>query len=404
LGDPHRGFESVLVVGTNGKGSVCAMLAAMLRKAGRRVGLYTSPHLVSITERIQVNGRPISEADFAHGVGELASALGSAAADLDGYRTTFELLTALAFTHFSRAGVDIAVIEAGLGARLDATAVIDPVLSIITPIHLDHTATLGRTLAVITRDKAAAIRRGVPLVTAPQLSPVHAVLREEAEAARPASWTRVGVDIRYRGRPGADGFHAVSLRDRGWRCTVDRAPLRGAHQAANAATAVAAFRRLTPEASQELVREGLAATRWPGRLDVQPGRPTILLDGAHNPHGARTLARFLDRWDYLQGRPRVVLLAISTGKDARRLLEILRPHADTLIACQAVEQRGLPAEEVGRMASAAGFSAVAVKRPDEALACARRAAGSDGVVIACGSLYLVGAVAEALGLHQDWWH
>jgi len=378
------------------------MLAAILRKAGSRVGLYTSPHLVSVTERIQVNGRPISEDEFAKGIDELATALGPAAG-LEGYRTTFELLTALCFMHFARSSVDIAVIEAGLGARLDATAVIDPTLSIITPIHLDHTATLGRTLATIALDKAGAIRPGVPLVTAPQVPPVRAVLRQEAAAIGPSSWTRVGLDVGYRSHPVGDGFFGVRLRDGYWRCAVERLPLRGAHQVVNAATAVAAVRRLMPEISPELVREGLDATCWPGRLDVVRGAPTILLDGAHNPHGARTLARFLSEWEFLKGRNRILLVAVSTGKDAHRVLERLRRHANTLVSCQAVEGRGVPAQEVAQMASALGFTIAAVSDPAHALEHAQQAVGRDGVIITCGSLYLVGAVAAILGLPRAWW-
>ncbi|MBN1424036.1 bifunctional folylpolyglutamate synthase/dihydrofolate synthase [Candidatus Fermentibacteria bacterium] len=402
LDDPHHRFRSVLVVGTNGKGSVSAMLASMLRAGGLRVGLYTSPHLVSITERIQVEGRPISDEDFAAGVTDLKGALGPLPGDAWGYRTTFELLTALAFRTFAASGVDVAVVEAGLGARLDATAVVDPVLSIITPIHLDHTATLGRTLREIARDKAGVIRPEVGLVTAPQTAPVRAVIREEAEAVGPAQWIRVGVDTSHRWWRAGDGYCGAVFSGRSGRVEMERLPLRGAHQVVNAAAAVAAARMVMPDAHPGILAKGLARTCWPGRMEVVPGSPPLLLDGAHNPHGARTLARFLGDWDRGGHGICTILAAISMGKDVRGVLEPLRSRSASLVACRVDEQRGVAAEEIVRCASALGFSVTATDLPD-ALQCARARADSDGLVVVCGSLYLVGAIAAETGVSHRWW-
>lgn len=403
LGDPQSQFRSIWVVGTNGKGSVSAMLASMLRSAGLRVGLYTSPHLVSVTERIQVDGRPIGEDAFAAGIARLREALGPIPEEGTGYRTTFELLTALAMLSFREARVDVAVVEAGLGARLDATSVIDPILSVITPVHLDHTATLGRTLAEIARDKAGAVRAGAALVTAPQTAAVRAVLRHEVSSVGPTTWTRVGIDIRYRGLPVGDGFYGAVISAGNWRVNLDALPLRGEHQVPNAATAVGAIRGIMPDVSPETVVRGLAAARWPGRLEVVSGEPIILLDGAHNPHGVRALARFLGRWDRARGRDLVALVAISTGKDVRCILHVLGQHVKAMVACTAVAGRGVPAEEVAKAASDLGYPAVAIADPKTALAHARHAAGPDGVVVVCGSLYVVGAVASMLGLPRLWW-
>lgn len=403
LGDPHERFRSILVAGTNGKGSVSAMLAAMLRARGHRVGLYTSPHLVSITERVQIDGSPISDEAFARGVAELRESLGPVPADAQGYRTTFELLTALAFGSFAASGVEVAVVEAGLGARLDATAVLDPILSIITPIHLDHTATLGRTLAAVARDKAGAIRPGVALVTAPQARPVRVVIRQEAALVGPMPWTRVGVDTWHRWRPAGDGYCAATFGSVRGRVRMEQLPLRGVHQVANAAVAIAAARQVMPDAPSEALEKGLASTCWPGRLEVVPGRPVVLLDGAHNPHGARTLARFLAGWDRARERTCTLLVAISTGKDALGVLRPLRSHAINLIACRVDEQRGIAAGEVARYASELGFDAVAVPDPTEALWWACEKSGPTGLVVACGSLYLVGALAASMGVSQRWW-
>ncbi len=403
LGSPHRAFPSIWVVGTNGKGSTCAMLSSILRRAGMRVGLYTSPHLVSVTERIQVDGRPIAEEAFADGVARLAAALGVRGEGLLGYRTTFELLTALAFLTFREEKVDVAVVEAGMGARLDATSVVSPVLTVVTPIHLDHTATLGRTLASIARDKAAAIRPGVPVVTAPQVPVVRGILRACVWASRPSSWVRVGVGMRWRIKGAEDGFRRVTFTDGRWRCEDAILPLRGAHQVVNAATAVAAARVVVPDLSPAVVREGLRLTCWPGRLEVHHRSPTLLLDGAHNPHGARALARFLDEWAFLAGRTRLGLVAISTGKDPRGVLEPLRAHIEDLVACAAVQGRGMPVEEVVGAARGVGFRVIGVPDPARALSCAADLTGPDGVVVATGSLYLVGAVARERGIHQLWW-
>ena len=178
LGDPQEHYDSVHVVGTNGKGSVSAMLASILSAGGKRVGLYTSPHLVNVCERIQVNGSPISERDFAAGVERLKSLMGKVLVVRGGYRTTFELLTALALVHFRQRKVDIAVVEAGLGGRLDATATLNPKLTVVTPIHLDHTETLGKTLNRIARDKTAVIHPNIPLVTAAQPPGVQRVVAQ----------------------------------------------------------------------------------------------------------------------------------------------------------------------------------------------------------------------------------
>ncbi len=290
LGNPQDSFRKILIVGTNGKGSVGAMLAGLLSACGESVGLYTSPHLISVRERIQVRGCPISENDFADGLSVLKNALPGSGLARGGYRTTFELLTALALLHFQKAAVDVAIVEAGLGGRLDSTSVLNPDLSIITPIHMDHTATLGRRLKEIASDKAGAIRGGRLLVSAPQMRVVGEVLANTVAEINPAEWIKVGRSLTYRSKSVLDGYRSAVFRKGGWVAGVERLPLRGKHQVVNAATAIAAALLLHPKLDQAIIERGFDATRWPGRLEVVDGAPTILLEGAHNPHAARALA------------------------------------------------------------------------------------------------------------------
>jgi dihydrofolate synthase/folylpolyglutamate synthase len=403
LGDPHSDFPVVHVVGTNGKGSVCAMLASILTAGGERVGLYTSPHLVTVRERIQVNGVPISEVDFAACVERLQTLADEVRLIPGGYRTTFELLTALALLHFQKREVSIAVVEAGLGGRLDATVVLDPQLSVVTPIHLDHTGALGRTLRVVAADKCAVIRSGIPLVTAPQPAAARRVLASVVEERNPTRWLRIGHEARYLSWCAGDGYRGARFSIGKRQIELERLPLRGRHQVANAAVAVTGALTLQPELSSETVKAGILGTCWPGRLETINGAPLLLLEGAHNPHAARSLAAFLDEWVESERRPATLLVAISKGKDVDGILAPLLPIASSLISCCPVPVRNMAAEEVRERATELGFDAGAEPSPHKALRLAESRAGDDGLVVVCGSLYLVGHVAEIRGAHRSWW-
>lgn len=403
LGDPHEYYDVVHVVGTNGKGSVSAMLASVLAAGGQRVGLYTSPHLVSVRERIQINGVPIGESEFADGMERLKSLADRVSLVRGGYRTTFELLTALALLHFRQREVTIAIVEAGLGGRLDATAVLDPRLSMVTPIHLDHTGTLGKTLKAVAEDKTAAIRRGIPLVTASQPAAVRPVLAEAVSQRRPSRWVRVGHEVTYRSWSAGDGYRGARFFFGDRSVELHRLPLRGRHQVANAAMAFGGAQTLDPEFSMVAARTGLAQTRWPGRLETIRGAPLLLLEGAHNPHAARSLAAFLEEWEESERRPATLLVAISKGKDVDGILRPLLAKTSSLVACSPVSERSLSAQEVQKRAAKLGFDAVAEPNPRKALRLAEGRAGGDGLVIVCGSLYLVGKVAEMQGAERTWW-
>jgi dihydrofolate synthase/folylpolyglutamate synthase len=327
LDHPESRYAIAQVGGTNGKGSASAMLASMLKAAGRRVGLYTSPHLVSFRERIRVDGAPISEDAVADGV----DALGTLIARLDA--TMFEAATALALDHFAHEGVEVAVLEVGLGGRGDATTIGRPEVTVLTRIALDHQAWLGPTIASIADAKAAIIRSGTA-VSAAQHPEARAIIERRA--------AEVGVPLLLEGRDlhvtlGATGLEGQRIDCRGPRFDLrDLAlPLLGTHQPSNALAAVAAARVLG--CGDEAVRVGLARTRWPGRLTIVRRDPWLVLDGAHNPDGARALAASLRA--LFGAAPITFVVGIYADKDARGILDALLPLAGRVIFTRAANER-----------------------------------------------------------------
>ncbi|HSW49663.1 MAG TPA: folylpolyglutamate synthase/dihydrofolate synthase family protein, partial [Bryobacteraceae bacterium] len=292
LGQPHRATRFVHVAGTNGKGSVCAMIESALRAAGLRTGLFTSPHLVEPTERIQVAGRPVEPVRFADAfstVHRLAESL-LAEGVIDSHPTYFETITAMAFLLFRDLAADVVVLEVGLGGRLDATNVVSPRLSVITPIDYDHESHLGKSLQAIASEKAGIIKPGTPVVTGPQHRVVQAVLESRAAEVgahvfRSCEWDAENLELdAYGGRFTASGPGNYRIA----------CPLAGEHQVSNALTAVAALHGLQTPA--EAIEEGIRAVRWPGRLERVSRQPEVILDGAHNPAGALALARHIQRF------------------------------------------------------------------------------------------------------------
>jgi dihydrofolate synthase/folylpolyglutamate synthase len=386
IGRPERSFTIAQVGGTNGKGSISAMLAAILQAAGRRVGLYTSPHLRHYRERIQVDGRPISESDFVDGV----EALGTQIARLDA--TVFEAGTALALDHFCRARVDVAVLEVGLGGRLDATTVGSPRVVVIGPIDYDHQHELGDTLTLIAGEKAAIIRSGVAF-TACQDPEAEAVLeRRAAEVAVPL--VREGRELHVTPRGFTLDVQRVDLAGPDWRMTDVACGLLGVYQPGNALLAAAAARELG--ADEAAIREGLRGARWPGRFQIFRRDPLTILDGAHNPAGARALAASLRA--YFPGRPVTFVIGILADKDAGGILAALRPLASRIVLTASTNPRA--AAPAALRALLPGACVETAGSPKEALARARPDA-PDGLVCVAGSLSLVGDVLIAEGGEQD---
>jgi len=393
LGDPQDLFQGALVAGTNGKGSVCAMLASILQSAGYRVGLMPKPHLVSYTERIQVDQRPIAEDDFAALLSELQPVINKVAADL-GPPTEFEILTSAALYYFAHAGIDLLVCEVGLGGRLDSTNVLDLGVSVITNIALDHTQHLGSTLEAIAAEKAGILKPDSIAITGAQ-PPALAII-ESAASAQKIPLLRLGHEIE------------VSATDKDWagvQASVTtpsgsyrdlRVPLLGLYQADNAALAVAATDALRSrgwEISDGALRDGLARTRWPGRLEVIDRDPIVLVDGAHNPAGLEQSLAAVRK--LAKGRRMVIVFGAMADKDLPSMLALLR-SVNSLVIFSRIDwhRAALPAllaEQFAGQSETAESSADAIDR-------ARERAGRDGIVFVCGSLYLVG---EAIALSRQ---
>lgn len=389
IGNPERAFRIVQVAGTNGKGSVSAMLAAIFRAAGWRTGLYTSPHLVDLSERIQVDGRPIPEADFVDGV----DAIGTLVARLDA--TMFEAVTALALDHFARESVDIAVLEVGLGGRLDSTTVGTPEVEIVTHVDLDHQAYLGDTVEAIAGEKAAIIRSGVAF-SARQHPAALAVIERRAR--------EVGVPLEVEGRElhasvrgwSLDG-QRLELAGPGWRLDDVQCRLLGVHQPGNAVLAAAAARAVG--AADAAIRSGLAAVEWPGRFQIVARDPIVVLDGAHNPDGARVLARSLET--YFPGRAITLIVGVSADKDQRSILAALAPLATRLILAPYGSPRSATPADLARSVPTDSVTPELAASPRQALAMAL-AEPRTPIVCVAGSLFLIGEVlAQPREKQQD---
>jgi dihydrofolate synthase/folylpolyglutamate synthase len=388
LGNPHRAGEFIHVAGTNGKGSTCAMIESGLRAAGVRTGLYTSPHLAEPFERISIAGRPLAREVFAaafdrvHAAAERLIASGA----LDAHPTYFETVTAMAFVAFREAQVRTAVLEVGLGGRLDATNVVLPRLAVITPVDFDHEAFLGRALATIAEEKAGILKRGV--------AAVFAVQRPEAAQTLSAAAAALGIDPLWTSDwrvedlalyPGGSCFRVAGPTAYRIEC-----PLAGEHQVANAVTAVVALHQLgfPPEA----IREGIRQARWPGRLERVSAAPEIILDGAHNPAGARALAAYINR--FFDGRRVWLVYGAMRDKAVEEMGAILFPLADQVVATAPKMARALRPETIRELADHPRLRTAATL--EEALAVIRREAAPDDAVFITGSLFLVAEARRLL--------
>jgi len=387
IGRPEQAFAIAQVGGTNGKGSISAMLAAVLQAAGRRVGLYTSPHLAHYRERIRVDGRPISESDFVDGV----DALGTLITRLD--LTVFEAGTALALDHFCRAGVDVAVLEVGLGGRLDATTVGKPRVVVLGPIDYDHQHELGDTLTLIASEKAAIVRSGVAFSARQDPEAEAVITRRAAEVAVPLFLE--GRDLRVTPLGFTLEAQRLHLEGPDWRIPDVACGLLGLYQPGNALLAAAAGRELG--ADEAAIRTGLRGARWPGRFQIFRRDPLVILDGAHNPAGARALAASLRA--YFPGRPVTFVIGVLADKDARGILAALGPLAARVILTVSANPRAASPEALRALLP--GDARVAIARsPQDALAMAI-AEDPRGIVCVAGSLSLIGDVLAAAGDGQD---
>ncbi len=428
---PERTFASVLIAGTNGKGSTAATLASILQTSGLKTALYTSPHLIRINERIRINGEEISDDAFAHLHGEvdrIAEKLVKTG-ELPWHPSFFEMMTAIAFAHFSLQKVQIAVLEVGMGGRLDATNVVEPLLSVITDISLDHQKFLGNTVGEIAREKVGIIRSGGIVVTLPQQPEANDVIGNTildlgvrgvsaVQYVPPVSPGSAGYLVPGTERKPSTAEHAesaektISQSDKG--AHVYRYPLQvmgeqivvetqlvGRHQLRNVALAVAAAEELSnlkfPAISPASIERGIRAARWPGRFEVisaRPGWPETVLDVAHNPAGAWALRSALsERYD---DRPLIFVFAAMRDKAISEITEILFPLADRVIATRADNPRSASPEEIQQAGSRTGAEIEVANDAAAALNRARAIATPYAVMVVTGSIYLVGEAMRIL--------
>jgi dihydrofolate synthase/folylpolyglutamate synthase len=409
---PERRFPSVLIAGTNGKGSTAATLASILRASGLKTGLYTSPHLVRINERIRVDGKEISDDEFAslHGEVDRVAEKLVERAELPWHPSFFEMMTAIALEHFARERIDLAVLEVGMGGRLDATNVVEPQVSVITDISLDHQKFLGNTVGEIAREKVGIIRPGGVVVTLPQQPEANdvignTILELGARAVNAVPYvppvspgsgeylvpsTELGISI-YR----------YPLQVLGEQILVET-PLVGRHQLRNVALAIAAAAELSEQEFSSItarsIERGVRETRWPGRFQViaaRPGWPEMVIDVAHNPAGAWALRAGLS--ERYEDRPLIFVFGAMRDKAISEMTEILFPLAERVIATRPENPRAASPEEIQQAAARTGVEIEAVEDVHHAVERARALAKAGTVVVITGSIYLVGEVMCSVG-------
>ncbi len=400
IGDVHQTYPIVHVAGTNGKGSFCAMLATVLVQAGIKTGLFTSPHLVKIEERVQVDLTPISQTSFCDLMAELKSTIEQLLVNgrLMVRPTFFEHVTALALNYFHKASISIAILEVGLGGRLDSTNIVEPLLSVITPIDFDHQQYLGNTLAAIANEKAGIIKPSTPLLVSVQLPEAREVISKRAKdlSAPLQELNLATLHCHYC----EDGYYSFDLLTPYHHYQNVRVGLRGRHQVETAALVVMAAEYLSTLGfsikPQEII-EGIAQTKWPGRLELLATKPAILLDGGHNVAGIKTLVLFLAEWLSNTKTPftrRTLIFSAMQDKDIRSMAEILFPLFDEVILVLRDDVRAANFAQHNFSSFAKRINTV--EGESAALAAAEAITPQDGLIVATGSLHLVGALKKIM--------
>ena len=400
LGEPQKKYPIIHVAGTKGKGSVSALCASALQAAGYKTGLYTSPHLWDYVERIQIDGEPISHGQLIELVEEVKPAVAKIPK-----LTTFEITTALGLFAFAKNGVNAAVIEVGLGGRLDATNILTPKVSVITSLSYDHMAVLGNTLAEIAGEKAGIIKQGIPVVSAPQTGEALEVLGRIAKEKK-CQFILVGKDIKFE-RIGSsldgqnlhlsspalskvEGFLFHSQQTQSVDLTI---PLLGAHQIENAAIAYTALKTSGIPISDEAIQQGFARVKWPARFEVLRREPPVVIDSAHNRDSARRLRETLD--EYFPEIPVILIFCALEDKDINGMLEELKPRLECVVATRADHPRAPSVEWMEEQVKKAGIPVEAAAPVAKALERALELAGNQKLVLSAGSVAFAGEVSAA---------
>jgi dihydrofolate synthase/folylpolyglutamate synthase len=406
LDHPQKKYPCIHIAGTKGKGSVAAFCQSVLIAAGYKVGLYTSPHLHDYAERIKINGESIPHEDLISLVDDLKPVIESIPE-----LTTFEITTALAFVYFARQNVDAAVIEVGLGGRLDATNVVIPRVSVITSLSFDHTFLLGNTLAEIAREKGGIIKPGVPVVLAPQKYEARAVI-EEIALDRNSPLIEVGKDYLYQGISRTLDSQTLMVwssseqrrvdqymksgKVEGWEPTYLNIPLLGSHQTQNAAVAYAAlrvFKKNGLEILDESIYKGFLQAKWAGRFEILQQKPPVIVDSAHNRDSALKLRQALD--DYFPGVPVILVFGASEDKDIDGMLAELMPRVNQVVATKSFHPRAIEPEAIVEIAGQYGKPARIVPDVADALLEAIHLVNEDQLVLATGSIFIAAGAREA---------
>ena len=386
LGNPQDQFPIIHVAGTKGKGSVSALCASALNAAGYHVGLYTSPHLLDYCERIQISGGPVSHSDFIVLVDQIRSAVARIPK-----LTTFEITTALGFLHFARKKVNAAVIEVGLGGRLDATNVVMPTVSVITSLSYDHMAVLGNTLAQIAGEKAGIIKPGVPVVSAPQREEALEVLKRVADE-RNAQFTLIGRDIGYKSLSHSLDGQMLELVDNLRSSTLNlQMPLLGIHQIENAATAYSALRTSGLDISEKSIQKGFVQVRWPARFEVVRRKPPVIFDSAHNQDSFARLRQALD--DYFPNMPVYLIFGASEDKNIPGMFLEIKPKVKRLFVTKSTHPRALEPEKIQELARQADIPNEMTSTVGDAVTRALEMSEKDGsIVLSAGSMFVTAEV------------
>jgi len=404
LGDPQQTYPVIHIAGTKGKGSTAAMTAAILQQAGYKVGLYTSPHLQDYCERIQINRHNITHEYMV----ELVEKIKPAIEKVPGL-TTFEITTALGFTAFAENQVDIAVVEVGLGGRLDATNIVNPLVSVITSLSYDHMNVLGNTLSQIAGEKGGIIKKGRPVIVSPQEDSARQVI-ERIAAERYAPLTQVGRDVLFASAERSLDQQSLLIwtgaeqekmnrflegADSSWQPEKITIPLLGYHQIQNAATVYTIIQQVRAEGisiPEEAIQTGFAAVKWPGRFELLNKDPILVVDSAHNLDSALKLRLTID--DYLGCQSVILLFGVSEDKDIAGMFTQLMPRVKRLIATQSTHPRAYSAEKLVELAHQFGRSAVAIPDIAAALEEAMNEADHETAVVVAGSIFVAAAVRE----------
>lgn len=391
MGNPHKNLRCIHVAGTNGKGSVTSMISSIIEEVGYKVGMYTSPHLQRFTERIKINDKEISEEDTVRLITEITPFIDRVEAEGYGHPTEFEIITALMFKYFDESKTDFCVIEVGLGGRLDATNVMDPLVSVITTISYDHMNVLGNTLESIAHEKAGIIKEGGVVVTYPQDIEALKVIRDTcSEKGAVLLEVEEGGIIIKDYSPLGQTFDLYLGRELYKDIRIN---LIGEHQLLNAKTAVAAVRALSTrgiEIDSESICAGLKKARWPGRLEVIHQKPFIVLDGAHNLQGIESLKSALKK--YFKYGSLILVMGVLKDKQVEEMCASLIPMAHRVITTLPVSERAMSPQELAKIASRYCSDVIDCTDMEEALKCGLNGTKEDDLLVFCGSLYMIGHI------------